>query len=160
MAGFLRYSVFFTEALKACLLFLPDIPVWILFSVPLLCSPSNSNRRPPSQLFSCPFYSFNLPMSWIFLRTFLMYYTTAKTSPAACRRDSKKGALPPCILRAWNWPVLGIRQSIYETAGNFYTSDNGKKSGKRKKAEFPAWKIRWKLRFGGFCCGLLFGHLR
>ena len=31
-----------------------------------------------------------------------------------------------------------ICRSIYETAGNFYTSDSGKKSDKRKKAESPA----------------------
>lgn len=33
-----------------------------------------------------------------------------------------------------------IRQSIYETAGNFYTSDNGKKGGKRKKSGAPGLK--------------------
>ena len=34
--------------------------------------------------------------------------------------------------------VLPVSYTHLETVGNFYSSDNGKKSGKRKKAEPPA----------------------
>ena len=72
----------------------------------------------------------------------------------------KKGALPPCILRAEKWPIWGFRQSIYITAGNFYSSDNGEKGVKRKKAGPFARKNgrkapqRKKYLISGF------GHLR
>lgn len=40
----------------------------------------------------------------------------------------KKGRTTPLYLEGLKLALLGgIRQSIYETAGNFYTSDNGKK---------------------------------
>lgn len=54
----------------------------------------------------------------------------------------KKGAIPPCTLRAWNLPVWRIRQSIYEAVGNFYSSDSGRKGIKSKKAEPLSEKIR------------------
>ena len=50
----------------------------------------------------------------------------------------KKGALPPCILRALNLPVCGfvnLSMNLPETS-TFLTT--GKKGVKRKKAEFPA----------------------
>ena len=52
-----------------------------------------------------------------------------KTSPAACRRGSKKGRTTPLYLEGLKVTHLGLL-SIYLyniTAGNFYSSDNGKK---------------------------------
>ena len=53
---------------------------------------------------------------------------------------SKKGRTTPLYFEGLKFARLGFRQSIYDPAGNFYTSDNGEKCVKRKKAEFPAWK--------------------
>lgn len=40
---------------------------------------------------------------------------------------SKKGRTTPLYFEGLKFARLGFRQSIYDPAGNFYTSDNGEK---------------------------------
>lgn len=56
-----------------------------------------------------------------------------ESAPAGQPGCSKKGRTTPLDLEGLEFARFGVRQSIYETAGNFCTSDNGKKGGKRKK---------------------------
>lgn len=72
----------------------------------------------------------------------------------------KKGALPPCILRAWNLSVLGFRQSIYEPAGNFYTFDNGEKGRRTQKSGASGLKNQEEAPLVGFRCGFCLVHPR
>ena len=50
---------------------------------------------------------------------------------------SKKGRTTPLYLEGLKFARFGVRQSIYETVGNFYSFDNGEKAAKRKKAGPP-----------------------
>lgn len=63
-----------------------------------------------------------------------------ESAPAGQPGCSKKGRTPPLDLEGLEFARFGVRQSIYETAGNFCTSDNGKKGGKRKKRGFQPEK--------------------
>lgn len=60
-----------------------------------------------------------------------------ESAPAGRPGRSKKGRTTPLNLEGLEFARFGVRQSIYETAGNFCTSDNGKKVGKCKKAGLP-----------------------
>ena len=55
---------------------------------------------------------------------------------------SKKGRTTPLYLEDLKLTRLGVRQSIYDPAGNFYTSDNGEKRCKTKKSRVSSLKIR------------------
>ena len=53
-----------------------------------------------------------------------------KTPRPGSRGVSEKGRTTPLDLEGLEFARFGVRQSIYETAGNFCTSDNGKKGWK------------------------------
>ena len=60
-------------------------------------------------------------------------------APAAGRGAPKKGRTTPLYLEGLKFTRFwGVRQSIYETAGNFYTSMSGEKGAKHKKTGPPA----------------------
>lgn len=80
-----------------------------------------------------------------------------ESAPAGQPGCSKKGRTPPLDLEGLEFARFGVRQSIYETAGNFCTSDNWKKGWKTQKsgasnlknqAEAPLRRIQ--LRFTGW----------
>ena len=52
----------------------------------------------------------------------------------ASRSGSKKGRTTPLYFEGLKFARLGFRQSIYDPAGNFCTSDNGEKRCKTKKS--------------------------
>lgn len=57
---------------------------------------------------------------------------------------SKKGRTTPLYFEGLKFARLGFRQSIYDPAGNFYTSDNGEKRCKTKKSGVPSLKNQVK----------------
>ena len=54
--------------------------------------------------------------------------------------------------RSFYFYIIGNRLFLYHSPSEWFSV--------YKKARPPAWKIRQKPRCDGFCCGLLFGHLR
>ncbi|EDO60650.1 hypothetical protein CLOLEP_02247 [[Clostridium] leptum DSM 753] len=55
---------------------------------------------------------------------------------------------------------MGFRQSIYEPAGNFYTSDNGEKGRRTQKSGASGLKNQAEVPLVWFRCGFCLGHPR